>query len=123
MRTNKSALKVTEALERNSGFASAQEIYEFLKSNGELIGLTSVYRALQHLVELGKVDATRRSDGESMYRLCGAGHHHHLICKSCGETVEIEGNSIEKWVNSQASVNKFREISHHIEIFGLCKNC
>ena len=123
MRANKSNLKVAVALERIAGFASAQEIYELLKRRGEAIGLTSVYRALQYLVEQGKIDATRRADGESIYRLCGEGHHHHIICKKCGETIEIEGGSIEKWVKSQATAHKFREISHHIEIFGLCKDC
>ena len=123
MGASKSALKVTEALARIAGFASAQEIYELPKRRGEGIGLSSVYRALASLVELGTIDATRRADGESIYRVCGDGHHHHLICKKCGETIEIEGNSIEKWVSTQAQTHKFREVSHHIEIFGLCRNC
>lgn len=121
--SSKSSLKVIGTLERFAGFASAQEIHNRLRKSGESIGLTSVYRALQALAQEKKVDYIRRSDGEAIYRLCGEGHHHHLICRKCGETVEIEGSTVEKWVNAQANENKFREISHNIEIFGLCKNC
>lgn len=120
---SKSATKVLTALERVGGFASAQELHLVLKRNHESIGLTTVYRALQGLVNDKNVDLLRKEDGEAIYRLCGENHHHHLVCKSCGKTVEIEGGAIEKWAMKAASKNGFRQIGHTAEIFGLCSDC
>ena len=120
---NKSALKVISTLERIGGFASTKEIHQILYRNGDSIGLTTVYRALQALVDDQIIDQLRRDDGEAIYRLCGEKHHHHLVCKSCGETIEIEGSAIEKWSKSIALEHGFREVDHTAEIFGLCQKC
>jgi Fur family transcriptional regulator, ferric uptake regulator len=55
--------------------------------------------------------------------LCGDTHHHHLVCKGCGETVEIEGGAIEKWAKSMAEEHGFRDVGHTAEIFGICSKC
>ena len=115
--------RVLSTLERAGGFASAQEVYHLMKREGQSIGLTTVYRSLQSLVNDKIVDVLRRDDGEAIYRLCGETHHHHLVCKSCGETVEIEGGAIEKWALNVAKEHGFREVGHTAEIFGLCSKC
>lgn len=120
---NKSQIKMVATLERVGGFASAQELYQLLRREGDGIGLTTVYRALQSLLDDNVVDVLRREDGEAIYRLCGESHHHHLVCRSCGSTVEIEGKSVEKWAEAVAKEHHFREVGHTIELFGLCKNC
>ena len=120
---NKSEVKVIGILERVGGFASAQELYQLLQRNGESIGLTTVYRALQSLVSDKIVDQLRRDDGEAIYRLCGDSHHHHLVCKQCGSTVEIEGSAIERWTKAMAEEHGFREVGHTAEIFGVCPAC
>ena len=120
---NKSATKVLATLERVGGFASAQEVFQKLERDGDRIGLTTVYRALQSLLSDKIVDVLRRDDGEAIYRLCGDQHHHHLVCKNCGDTVEIEGGAIEKWAKVMAEEHGFRDIGHTAEIFGLCSNC
>jgi Fur family ferric uptake transcriptional regulator len=120
---NKSEIKVISTLERIGGFASAQQLHQLLIRNGESIGLTTVYRALQSLCEDKIVDQLRKDDGEAVYRLCGDTHHHHLVCKSCGATVEIEGSAIEKWAGAVAAQHGYREIGHLAEVFGICKSC
>jgi Fur family ferric uptake transcriptional regulator len=120
---NKSEIKVLSVLERVGGFASAQEVYQLLQRNSQSIGLTTVYRALQSLLDDKVVDTLRRDDGEAIYRLCGENHHHHLVCKSCGTTIEIQANAIEKWAQQMASDHGFREVGHTAEIFGICKKC
>jgi Fur family ferric uptake transcriptional regulator len=120
---NKSDLKLIAVLERTGGFASAQELHQILRREGDGIGLTTVYRALQSLVDDKIVDLLRREDGEAIYRLCGDNHHHHLVCKGCGDTVEIEGGAIEKWAKSMAEEHGFRDVGHTAEIFGLCQKC
>ena len=120
---SKSETKVLQALDRIGGFASAQELHFVLKRNQESIGLTTVYRALQSLVSQKSVDLLRRPDGEAIYRLCGETHHHHLVCKTCGKTVEIEGGAIEKWAKKSADEYGFRDVGHTAEIFGICSSC
>jgi len=115
--------RVLSTLERAGGFASAQEVYKLMQREGEKIGLTTVYRSLQSLVNDKVVDVLRREDGEAIYRLCGDTHHHHLVCKSCGETVEIEGGAIEKWAKTMAEEFGFRDVGHTAEIFGICSKC
>lgn len=120
---NKSETKVLRALEKIGSFASAQELYKFMSRNRDSIGLTTVYRAVQSLVDKNVIDQLRRDDGEAIYRLCGERHHHHLVCKSCGSTVEIEGSAIEKWSAEIAKKHGFREVGHTAEIYGLCRKC
>lgn len=115
--------RVLSTLERAGGFASAQEVYRLMQREGESIGLTTVYRALQSLVNDKIVDILRREDGEAIYRLCGDAHHHHLVCKGCGDTIEIEGGAVEKWAKVMAEEHGFRDVGHTAEIFGLCPKC
>lgn len=119
----KSVSQVQNALEHIGGFATAQELYQLMQRNGAKIGLTTVYRSLQTLVEDHCVDSLRRDDGEAMYRLCGDAHHHHLVCKKCGRTVEIEGGAVEKWARNVATEHGFRDVGHTAELFGICSRC
>src|ERR1043165_7927730 len=76
-------------------FRSAQELHEALRAGGEQVGLTTVYNQLRALAEAGLLDTLRSPDGETLYRRCGStGHHHHLLCRVCGRTVEVAGTAV-----------------------------
>ena len=62
-------------------------------------------------------------DGETRYRRCSGSHHHHLVCRECGRTVEVEGPTVERWATSVASEHGYADVSHTLEIFGLCPRC
>jgi Fur family ferric uptake transcriptional regulator len=120
---NKSEIKVIGALKRAGKFASAQSVYQLLRKDGESTGLATVYRTLQKAAAQNTVDVLRKDDGEALYRLCDTGHHHHLVCRSCGKTIEVEGGSVERWAKTVAKNNGFRKVSHVVELFGLCARC
>jgi Fur family ferric uptake transcriptional regulator len=120
---NKSGTRVLKALELAGGFASAQEVHQLITRQGDRIGLTTIYRALQNLQRENVVDLLHRVDGEAIYRLCGEAHHHHLVCRNCGRTVEIAGGAIEKWVEGVAREHGYRDAGHSAEIFGICSRC
>lgn len=120
---SKSSARVVTALKHAGGFASAQEVHQLMNREGERIGLTTIYRALQHLVNEKIVDVLLREGGEAIYRLCGEEHHHHLVCKNCGRTVEIADNSIERWVAQTAGEHGFRDVTHSAELLGICSAC
>jgi Fur family ferric uptake transcriptional regulator len=124
LRATRQRAAVSALLDRLDDFRSAQEIHEELRRLGEGIGLTTVYRTLQTLADSGEVDVLRTGTGEAVYRRCDtADHHHHLVCRRCGYTVEIEGPDVESWAQRVAETNGFVELSHTAEIFGLCKDC
>ena len=114
---------VAEVLGTFTDFRSAQEIHELLGQRGEQVGLATVYRTLQRLAETGEVDLLRTEDGEAIYRRCSESHHHHLVCRHCGATVEVEGPAVERWTRAIAGEHGYDEVSHTLEIFGTCPRC
>ena len=98
-------------------------MHEILSSSGSPVGLATVYRTLQLYADQGDVDVLRREDGEAIYRRCSETHHHHLVCRSCGATVEVEGPAVERWTTSMAAEHGFTDVSHTLEIFGTCAAC
>ena len=122
-RATRQRAAVAAALDAVSDFRSAQDIHDLLKQRGENVGLTTVYRTLQSLAEAGEVDVLRTGDGESIYRRCSGGHHHHLVCRACGRTVEVEGPAVERWADKVAAEHGFTDVSHTVEIFGRCADC
>ena len=114
---------VREALGDSESFVSAQSLHSSLRESGSPIGLATVYRALTDLATEGEADSLQQ-DGESLYRACTPGsHHHHLICRNCGLTVEIEADAVETWAQSVAAEHGFTQPNHVVDVFGLCADC
>ena len=120
LRPTRQRIAVTEALASFDDFRSAQEIHELLDRRGAKVGLATVYRTLQRLSESHEVDMLRTEDGEAVYRRCSDTHHHHLVCRECGATVEIEGPAVESWTTAMAAEHGYADVSHTLEIFGTC---
>lgn len=122
-RATKQRQAVTELLSERTDFRSAQQIHAELRDRGASIGLATVYRNLSLLAQLGEVDVLQREDGEALYRQCSQQHHHHLVCRSCGRTIEVAGPGVERWAESVAAEHGFTELSHTLELFGTCGDC
>ena len=114
---------VAGVMETFDDFRSAQEIHALLTKRNEQVGLSTVYRTLQNLADSGSIDSLRTESGESIYRRCSTSHHHHLVCRACGATVEVEGPAVEKWTRSVAAAHGYSQVSHTLEIFGTCGDC
>lgn len=117
---------VKDALRAAGGFRSAQDVYAALRTGGAPVGLSTVYRHLQNLVDDGLVDVIHTPEGETTYRYCGEsgqGHHHHLVCRACGRTEEIEGRVVEKWAAGVAAEYGYTDVDHTVELFGRCAAC
>lgn len=122
-RATRQRAAVSALLDQLDDFRTAQEIHEALRAGGQGIGLTTVYRTLQTLSEAGEVDVLRTATGEAAYRRCSTHHHHHLVCRQCGRTVEVEGPAVERWAERVADEHGFSDLSHTVEIFGVCGSC
>ena len=114
---------VAAVLAETDEFRSAQELHAILREAGDKVGLATVYRNLQAMAADGEIDMLRTDDGEAVYRACSTGHHHHLVCRVCGRTVEVEGPTVERWTRTVAAAHGYADVSHTLEIFGTCSSC
>jgi Fur family transcriptional regulator, ferric uptake regulator len=122
-RATRQRAALAAVLDKSDAFLSAQEIHDLLRRNNK-IGLTTVYRNLQAMADRGELDVVRRSDGEAIFRKCEMGeHHHHLVCRNCGFSVEVENDDVERWTHKAARRHRFTQVTHDLEIFGLCERC
>jgi Fur family ferric uptake transcriptional regulator len=123
-RNTRQRAEVLALLDGTDEFRSAQQLHAELRSRGAEVGLTTVYRTLQLLADAGEVDQMRLPDGEQIYRRCSRSqHHHHLVCRSCGRVVEVEGPAVERWADGIAAEHGFVDVDHTLEIFGTCRRC
>ena len=123
IRNTRQRAAVAAALREPVDLRSAPEIHAALRAQGQRLGLTTVYRAVQAMADAGELDSIAREDGETVYRRCSTTHHHHLVCRSCGQAIEIEGPTVEAWATRIAHEHGFTDVNHTIEIFGTCPRC
>jgi len=115
---------VLRSLARAQGFRTAQQLFAQMRNSGSRIGLATIYRTVQSMADQGEVDVLRTAGGEVAYRRCESdAHHHHLVCRECGATVEIAAASVEQWAGRVAADHNFDEVKHVLEIFGRCPTC
>ena len=108
----------------SDNFRIAQDIHAELRAAGETVGLTTVYRHLALLAGDGSVDALQTADGELVYRRCHSDtHHHHVVCRRCGRGTEVELPDLERWAESTAADLGYSDVTHTVEIFGVCAEC
>jgi Fur family ferric uptake transcriptional regulator len=130
-RTTRQSAAIEQVLREADGFRTAQELFDAVRNSGHKIGLTTVYRHLNLLAELGSADIVHRSDGEAQFRLCGsqhaadatdptAEHHHHVVCRVCGRSEQVSGPEVEEWAERVAVAAGYTEVTHTVEVFGLC---
>ena len=123
LRPTRQRKAVAAALADIDGFRSAQEVHALLADDGTKVGLSTVYRTLQAMADHGELDVLRTNEGEALYRRCSSEHHHHLVCRVCGATVEVEGPTVERWTRAVAAEHGYSDVSHTLEVFGTCANC
>ena len=115
---------VTSALAEQDAFVSAQQLHSVLREGGTGIGLATVYRALADMAAGGRADSLQSAEGEALYRACTPGeHHHHLICRTCGQAEEIEAVEVEQWAKSIAAAHGYTQPEHVVDVFGVCPAC
>jgi len=122
-RASRQRAAVRAVFDTLDGFHSAQDVHARLRDAGDPIGLSTVYRAVSALAEDGELDTLQADRGETLYRRCSTRHHHHLVCRHCGRTVEVAGPTVERWADQVAAEHGFADVSHTLEILGSCAAC
>jgi Fur family transcriptional regulator, ferric uptake regulator len=122
-RITRQQMAILDVLGNAKKFYSAQQIWTTLARRNKDVALATVYRTLKALSESGEVDVIF-SEGEALYRRCKtADHHHHLVCRDCGTSIEIENPDLEAWAATVAEQHGFESVGHTLELYGTCRRC
>ena len=114
---------IIEAFNENPGHHTAQKIFELVKSKLKGINFSTIYRNLELLSTLEIISKLYDESGISHYELFGRTHHHHIICKRCGETMEIDICPYANMGEDKLSTMGFKVTGHKFEIYGYCSKC
>jgi len=114
---------IIEAFNENPGHHTAQEIFDLVKEKLNGINFSTIYRNLELLSTLEIINKLQIESGISHYELQGSEHHHHIICKKCGATREIDICPYANLGEEQLNAIGFRATDHKFEIYGYCSRC
>jgi len=102
---------------------SPLEIYQNLLKKKKKVGLTSIYRSLELFESLGFVFKIINGSN-AKYRLCELeNHHHHIVCKACGNVVELNFCDISDWSKKVTESTGYQVVDHQLNFYGFCKEC
>lgn len=108
---------------------TAEEIYELVKECYPEIGLATVYRTIQLLLELDLINRINLNEGVVRYEINdtvseeGKHHHHHLICLSCGKVMAFEQDLLDILEKKVEETKEFQIVNHELKFYGYCKDC
>lgn len=124
VRVTRQKRAVATLLDETEEFTSAQDLHARLRASGERVGLATVYSQLRAMAGSGEIDSVRGDSGETLYRRCGSPvHHHHLVCRRCGHTVELDAPDLESLARRLGEEHGFSQLNHVLEMTGVCAQC
>jgi len=87
------------------------------------VGRATVFRTMKLLQDLNVVCRVLMEDGSLHYRLSTRGHHHHLVCRSCGRVEDFSTCDVSSLVRELASSTEYEIEGHWLEVYGKCASC
>jgi Fur family ferric uptake transcriptional regulator len=105
------------------GHLTAGQILEEVRRSYPFIDASTVYRTLASAKDLRLVSETNLGAGDNLYEWSGTDHHHHMICRGCGQLSSLEERHLESLVATLERETGFHADLHHLAIFGLCAAC
>lgn len=116
--------EVIAALLATDAHVSADTLYEQLRADGSSVGRMTVFRTLDLLAEIGVIRPIYQGSGAAHFVVLEDGHHHHLVCMHCAQTVEFDDCSLaDEMVGRLAARHDFQIAGHLLEIYGFCRDC
>jgi Fur family ferric uptake transcriptional regulator len=114
---------VADALARERRTVSAQELYDELRGEHPYLGRATVFRTLDFLVDNG---LAQRFEGEGhtyVYTACDDSHHHHLVCRHCGSTTNIDDSAVNELIDNVLGRYRFSLDHDSLDFYGTCSAC
>lgn len=116
-------LMILAALEEGEGHLSIDDIRQRIESRYPRVDFSTIYRNLELLKKLSLVTETDLGEGRVQYHLAEKGHHHHLICRQCGATIELGEEPFLPVREAILRDHGFRAELSHFAVFGRCRRC
>ena len=116
-------MMIVSAIENSENHISAEDIYAQVVAKYPNVNISTVYRTLELLEQIGLVTKTEMGVGRSMYHPIDKAHHHHLICRECGNIVDLDESVLSPLKETLLRDYQFRAELRHLGILGLCANC
>ncbi len=114
---------IIELLSKEHAHLNSQQIYNEIRKQLSAVNQSTVYRSLDRLVKQGLVSVSDMGTGSSVYEKVQDGYHHHLVCQKCGEILTIGHQEVEKLFNVIEMKNRYKIITNHLVLFGICEHC
>ncbi|MFH0768006.1 MAG: Fur family transcriptional regulator [Chloroflexota bacterium] len=116
-------LMIFSAIENSDNHISAEEIYSQIVAKYPNVNISTVYRTLELLKQLGLVTETNLGEGRVRYHPAEKGHHHHLVCRECGAIIDLDESLLAPLKGALLREYKFSADLKHLAILGRCVNC
>lgn len=116
-------MMIVEALHSAEGHISAEEIYAQVKVRYPYANISTVYRTLELLKELGLVTEIALGDGCLRFHATEKGHHHHLVCQKCGRLMDLPESTMTSLERILTEKYQFKADLKHMAFFGRCPDC
>ena len=123
MRTSSIDLIILEILSREHRHLTSHQVYEEIRPRLPAVNPSTVYRALERLVIMGKVSVSDMGIGSSVYELMTDGIHHHLVCQKCGRVMTIDDAEVREFFSAVQQKHHFKVVTNHLILFGICDQC
>ena len=114
---------ILEAIEESAGHVSAESVHSKVAAQFPQVNISTVYRTLELLQDLGLVTHTHFDDGIAQYHLASAAPHQHMVCRRCGAEREIDVSVLDPLDRHLREQYDFRADLAHFAIIGLCGPC
>ena len=114
---------VLDILAQANQHLTPAEIYRKARSRYPHLGLTTVYRTLDLLVELGYIQRIHLDEGCHSYSLRAKPHGHHLVCSSCGRAEEFADCDLGPLMKTLHAKTGYAIQVHMLELMGMCPAC
>ena len=116
-------LLILSTIHTSDRHISAEEIYDQVCARYPNVNISTVYRTLELLKDLGLVTETDLGGGSFRYHSVEKGHHHHLVCRKCGRILELDEAVLKPVEGSILRRYGFRADLSHLAVFGKCARC
>jgi Fur family ferric uptake transcriptional regulator len=114
---------IIETLSKEHAHLSSLQVYEEIRLRLPAVNQSTVYRALERLVDCGKVSVSDMGTSSTVYELLADGLHHHLVCQKCGKVITIGHEDVKGFFSAVQHKNHFNIVTNHLILFGICENC
>lgn len=116
-------LIVLDAVCAHQGHATLADIQAIVNDMDPTIDRSTIYRALDILSEVGLIVESEIATSGKVYRIAGESHHHHLVCRVCGNVLTIDAESIAPFFQHLQDAYGFEVQADHLIFNGVCKKC